>query len=220
MILHLYDGDGTLWDGGIDYTQIYKACYNKVFEKTPSRDSIMEQFGKCQIDFLTGACESLGITPSEEQKLELYREWKPRSIEAIRTGKIELLQGVPDCLEDGRIIRGVATYNTESIGEAILEQTGLKSRFQVLGYGLLKDNKTRIVRAAVTDARRQYGEIEHIVMFGDSECDMEGGITVGAHCVGLLTGRSSEDELRKAGAKTILASLVESEYEQIPQHLR
>ena len=80
------------------------------------------------------------------------------------------------------------------------------------GYGSDSTDRAELTRCAIERAGRILGQRlgpQRILVVGDTPKDIEAARAVGAVTVGVASGSYGEDELRKAGADYVLASLRE-----------
>lgn len=114
-----------------------------------------------------------------------------------------LYDGVPEALVElsRRGLRlGVCTSKRVDFAERILVHFGLREHFCFVDGGDIG-----ITKASQLEALAKAGRVnERSTMIGDRDVDMSAARVNGLSAIGVLWGYGSEDELRKAGAKSIL----------------
>ena len=207
--LEIYDLDHTLVLSNPLHFKGYNNGFLDVYGKRLSEEIMINHFGKALRPLITGICRDLQIEPSDSEIENIISIWEETVIEGAIAGNLQLLDGVPDCLNPDypNTYRGIATGSKGNVAKAFLEHTNLLGYFEFFSYGCNANNKVEIVRNAMDIAEKKLGNIDLVIMFGDTPGDMIGGKDIGAYCVGLLTGKNSEKELKEAGADTVLESL-------------
>ncbi len=121
--------------------------------------------------------------------------------------------GVGDLLSDlaraGKHI-SLATSKPESFARTVLRHFGLDGHFAVIAGATMdgsRDSKELVLRYAC--AQRGLSGRENCLMVGDKRHDVEGAHGVGMPCAGVLYGYGDEEELRRAGADHIFASVAD-----------
>ncbi|ROO87447.1 phosphoglycolate phosphatase-like HAD superfamily hydrolase [Actinocorallia herbida] len=142
------------------------------------------------------------------------REYVVRSAEIagrgfVREGAREVL-GV--LAGRGDVVQSLLTGNTEAIARTKLGAFGLAEfvDFSVGAYGMDDLDRPPLVKLARERAAAKYGEMfdeESTVLIGDTLDDVRAGREGGARVVGVATGTSTVDELKRAGADHVLADL-------------
>ncbi|MBB1031026.1 HAD hydrolase-like protein [Dietzia sp. SLG310A2-38A2] len=74
-------------------------------------------------------------------------------------------------------------------------------------------DRADLVRGALTTARGRGLDVsaDHAVVIGDHVHDVRGALDAGVRCVAIATGRVSADELRSAGARSVLPHLTDAD---------
>ena len=104
-------------------------------------------------------------------------------------------------LRDAGKVLCVATSKPEPFARAIADRFGLAECFDFVGGASLDDTRTK--KAAVIEyvlASMGSPRPEQVLMVGDRRHDVEGAAALGIHCVGVLYGYGSREELTAAGA--------------------
>ncbi|MBQ9210853.1 MAG: dTMP kinase [Clostridia bacterium] len=140
--------------------------------------------------------ELMGMTEAQAyQAQEIYRE------RYIVKGKYENkvypgVRAMMRALRSQGVHMGIVTGKPEQATRDILEYFGLMKFVERISC--TKDSraeKEHLIRAVMPDAPVE------IWMVGDRKFDMEGGVRVGAHTVGVTYGYGSPEELRASGAE-------------------
>ncbi|HEY3871866.1 MAG TPA: haloacid dehalogenase-like hydrolase [Actinocrinis sp.] len=127
----------------------------------------------------------------------------------------QVLPGAAEALKafaaDGAL-QTVVTGNSPAIAVTKLEALELTDilDLEVGGYGDDDADRAVLVCLAVARAGAKYQAgftPEDAIVIGDTPHDVKGALDTGALAVGVATGRSSEDELRAAGARLVLPDL-------------
>jgi phosphoglycolate phosphatase len=124
----------------------------------------------------------------------------------VLPGVTELL---PRLAKDGYLL-GLTTGGVESAAHIKLERAHLNRFFHFGGYGSDSADRTELTRKAIDRAAMILGrplEREEVLDVGDTPLDIDAARGAGAVSVGVATGHYSVEELDKAGAQFVLASL-------------
>jgi len=129
-------------------------------------------------------------------------------------GSWKVLPGVVRTLDalDGRgdCVHALATGNVERGARTKLEGAGLWSRFRFGGFGSDAEERALIVRVAWLRAEAHLGracDASEIVVVGDTPRDVSAAHEAGVACVAVASGRHAAQELARAGADAVLATL-------------
>lgn len=202
----LFDLDGTLTDPMVGITSSVQYALSKFgievkylkeltpFIGPPLKESFQKYFG---------------MSPQEaNQAVEYYREYfSPTGI-----FENEVYDGILEMLEEltaAGFELYLATSKPEVYAKRILEHFGLADYFSyVVGSEL---DGTRIQKKdVITHLLWECGiSAQDAIMVGDRRHDVEGARACGVHSVGVLYGYGSEDELKKAGASHVVATVKE-----------
>ncbi len=104
----------------------------------------------------------------------------------------------------------VVTGNVRGAAEVKLAVFGLDDYLQLDdgAYGEDGEERPELLRAALT---RSSARSEAAVFLGDTPADVAAGLEAGVRIVAVATGRTSAQELRSAGADTVLEGLTDTE---------
>jgi phosphoglycolate phosphatase-like HAD superfamily hydrolase len=161
-----------------------------------------------------------GLDPDEET---IQRLWAELVLAAEEAG--------PAILERGRALPGAAAALSSLAGEPGVVQSLVTGNlpevsrhkltpfalhthldYEIGGYGSLSAYRPELVPRAVELAAAKHGHAfppESVVVIGDTPHDVEAALRHDAVSVAVATGQFSADELRDAGAHTVLADLAD-----------
>ncbi|OIJ89555.1 HAD family hydrolase [Streptomyces colonosanans] len=102
----------------------------------------------------------------------------------------------------------VVTGNVRGVAEIKLGIFGLDTHIQWEGgaYGDDADLRPALVELALS---RSSAAAVDVALIGDTPADVEGGIAAGVRVIAVATGRSSIEELRTAGANSVIQDLTD-----------
>lgn len=215
MRLILFDVDGTLIRCGPQVRPIFAEAMVSVFGTTGALDAY-DFSGKTDqqivLDLLAGA----GFSPPEvhaslPRMRALYLDFLERRLD--RMG-MEILPGVEELLLDlasrEEVALGLLTGNWRRGAEIKLSRFGLDRFFRFGAYGDDGIERTELPPVALARAAallgRRFGAEEALIV-GDSTRDVECARAHGVPVLGVTTGWTSADRLRRAGADRVVESL-------------
>jgi len=204
----LFDLDGTLTDSRPGIV----ACIRHALERCGVASPTDERLQACIGPPLRHSFAQMLVANVDDacvgHAIAAYRE----RFSTIGMFENAVYEHIPAVLDD-LLRRGarlyVATSKPQIYAERILEHFGLANRFiAIFGSGLdgTRENKGELVAHAVKSAALEPGET---VMFGDRLHDMHGAIANDVYPAGVLWGYGSDEELRAAGAKTLLSAPID-----------
>lgn len=201
----LFDLDGTLTDPGIGITNSVaytlmrwnievedrKSLYR--FIGPPLQDSFREYYGFSQEDAL--------------RAVDVYREYfreKGLYENEVYPGVEKLLQVLK---EQGKTLI-LATSKPEEFAVRILRHFGLDRYFTVMAGATMDPSRSK-KGDVIAYALRESGvtEVSKAIMIGDREHDIFGAKQNGLDSIGVLFGYGDREELEKAGATYIAATV-------------
>lgn len=123
---------------------------------------------------------------------------------------IEALAAVPGTLQT------VVTGNVRPVAEIKLATFGLDRRivWDAGAYGEDADERADLVRISLARAEAVTGTTIpplDVVLLGDTPADVEAAVAVGVRVVAVASGKSSQAELKAAGADHVLADLTNTD---------
>lgn len=217
-LLVLWDIDHTLLQtrgvGGEVFAEAFEAATGR-----PMSAGMAEASGHTEPVLLRKTLERNGITdPTPETFEHFVREQAAgyhRHQEQMRIqGRV--LPGAEQALQtlsrQPHIIQSVLTGNTRAAARIKLTTFGMDRWLDLsLGaYGDDDENRPALVDIACQRARKQFGptfETSQTVLVGDTPNDVRAARLSGALVIGVASGLSSVDDLRRAGADHVLESL-------------
>lgn len=212
----LWDIDRTLIEtrgvGRLIYQRAFKAAFGKELEQLANFS------GRTELDIMTETLRINGLESTYEAIAELARAL----IDGYKVSRNELatkgraLPGARETLaqlaEDERLYQSVLTGNLKDVARIKVEAFGLAQYLDLAagGYGEDNHNRAELVHYAQERAQTITGVLftnNRTVLIGDTPNDIRAGKEAGAHVIGIASGKSSEAELREAGALRVLADL-------------
>ena len=201
---YLFDLDGTLTDPGIGITNSVMYALEKFGIHVSNREELYPFIGPPLTDSFIKYFDFR--EKQALQAVEYYREY-------FREGGIfenKVYDGIPEMLGELKAhnaITALATSKPYEFSVRILEHFGLRQYFDYVGAATMDG---RISRKADV-IRHLLGELGDadtgsVLMIGDRDQDIEGAKANGLHCVGVLWGYGSNDELMGAGADYIVSA--------------
>ena len=131
----------------------------------------------------------------------------------VRDGLSMILPGVEPLLEvlekeDG-VLLGLVTGNIAPAAELKLAAAGLRTRFEVGGFGSDSEVRNEIARVAVDRARNsaRLARSFRAVVVGDTPEDVAAARAISARAIAVATGRHSVAELETSGADAVFEDL-------------
>jgi phosphoglycolate phosphatase len=213
----LFDIDGTLClSGGAGARALERALLEQMGVQDGLRGITLD--GATDRAIMRSIFTAQGLdfdTALAERVLDSYLDHLPR--ELLSGSGYRLMPGVPDLLarlasEDVAV--GLCTGNLVDGARAKLRHGGIWEPFAPPhfggGFGSDAEERHEIARVAVRRAEEQLGHPiapKDVLIVGDTPRDAAAAVAIGAPCMGVATGRSSEQELREAGASYTFPTL-------------
>ena len=218
--LVLWDIDHTL----VDYSGVGLRWYTAaLLAATGTELSAHPDFGGNTERAISGdLLTSHGIEPDEETIQRLWAELiaisERESATLHELGRA--LDGAAAALADmaghGGVVQTLVTGNLPEISVHKLAAFGLDEHLDLAigGYGSLSAHRPDLVPHAVSAASAKHAATfapDAVVVIGDTPADVQAALDNGAVSVAVATGRYSAEDLRAAGAHTVLADLSDLE---------
>jgi phosphoglycolate phosphatase len=213
-LLVLWDIDNTL----ITARGFGKLMYRQAFLRAFGRELAgpLDLGGRTELDVIAELLGQHDIEHTEEAS-RLLADALAHSFESRRSelpGHAEVLPGALNALQhfadDPRVHQGVLTANLRSVAMIKLEEFGLAHLvdWDVSAFGDDHSDRAELV----TFARERAQHIrpfthDEVVLIGDTPHDVRAAHVAGVRLVAVATGRSSREDLRQAGAETVLDDL-------------
>jgi phosphoglycolate phosphatase len=178
--------------------------------------------GRTERAILAESCRLHGLDP-DEYRFEDYADALAQGY-VRRAGELRerghALPGAASILDavaklDG-VRQTVVTGNVRRVAEIKLQVFGLDRQidFDLGGYAEASDIRADLVRIAyhrTTSADGLIYGIGEVLVIGDTPSDIEAAHEAGARALGVATGKSSETELREAGADAEFPDLADTD---------
>lgn len=200
-----FDLDGTLTDPGEGITNSVAYALQRFGIVESDRTKLFPFIGPPLIDSFE---RFYHFSPEQaRQAVIYYREYYRQK--GIFENKV--YDGIPqllNALRQADIPLILATAKPEPFARQILEHYGLAAYFTVIAGSTLDETRTRkdeVLRYALQQCPPHFAQ--KAVMVGDREHDVLGAAAVSMPCIGVLFGYGSEQELRKAGAVRLAATV-------------
>jgi phosphoglycolate phosphatase len=210
--LILFDVDGTLLSAGTPGRRVFGDALRAVFGTSGDLDGFRFE-GKLDPIIVTelmreALVDEALIAARRMEALEIYldhletalAEHKP----VLKPGVVPLLDSVR---KEPGVVNALLTGNLMRGARIKLEAVGLWDQF---AFGIWGDEAERRVDLGAVALRRaeemtgiRFAGSECVIV-GDSRHDVECGLALGGRVVAVATGKTSEEDLRRAGAHVVL----------------
>lgn len=205
MILYLFDIDGTL----LDAHGSGRGAFDEVMAElhgVADASAGIRYGGKTDhaiVDEIFRA--RLGRASSEDDRAAFLAAYVPRLAGKLATNGVIVLDGAVAALDylAGKARLGVATGNIREGADAKLAAAGLAGRFELGGYGCDAILRAELVARAISRA----GEVDEVIVVGDTIHDISAARACGATVCAVATGSDSAEAL--AHADVVFRSLAE-----------
>jgi len=201
----ILDFDGTLAVLNIDFSAMTKKILSLIEEHGISRESLRERYILETIDEASSILLRRQGTLAEQFREKAHKMLREKELEAASQSR--LFPGVESMLRKLRIAGvkvGIITRNCDSAVRRIFPH------IESLCDAFLSRDSVKRVKpdphhlAKLLDILRV--STQHAIMVGDHPMDILAGKRVGMRTVGVLTGRTTRDELLETGADYVLES--------------
>jgi phosphoglycolate phosphatase-like HAD superfamily hydrolase len=214
-LIVLWDIDHTL----VENSGVSKEIYAAAFEGLASRaaDHPARTEGRTDRLILAGMFRDHGMEPPEWALIQPALEAAGAAREADLARRGRALPGASEALaavaaEPG-MISSVLTGNIQANARVKLRAFGLDGLVDIEcgAYGADATDRADLVDVARARVRAAYGTPAEtpVVLIGDTPRDVQAALDSGAHVIAVASGVHSADELREAGASTVLADLTD-----------
>ncbi len=213
-----------LWD--IDHTLIEtrgvgRAIYDRAFPAATGKplEKLATIAGRTELDIMAESLKVNGLEMTDEavRKLTdaLVQGYEDAREELATTGRA--LPGARQTLErfaaDQSIHQAILTGNLRDVARIKLDVFDLAGFFDFDSSAFGDDHAERaeLVQIARQRAEARTGARfggEQVVLIGDTPNDVKAGLSAGVRVVGVATGKTSEAELRHAGATQTVPTLL------------
>jgi phosphoglycolate phosphatase len=216
MKIPLFDIDNTLIIGqSAAYLKGWPFAFNKVFNLPNASQADVDPVGKIDNQIIIEIAEVHGLSETEvkaklpiavEAIFEYQKDHEIDLSHLVARGAHELLS----YLRSQFTPLGILTGNLEPSAWLKLEKAGLKDYFSFGAFGDLAFKRVDLIQIAVDRYNTRFSDHKvkrDFVIIGDSpldvKCAQDGGIQV----IAVATGKSSQTDLRSAGADLVVKTL-------------
>ena len=212
----LFDIDGTLINTGGAGAEAWRRAFEEVYDQQVDIREVTESGITDPEVGRTALKHVLDRDPTQRElatAMAKYMKYLPPVIE--ESDAYEVLPGVVTRLrqlvDDGYLV-GLITGNVEAAAHIKLARGELNRFFSFGGYGSDSPDRVEVTRCALRRAKMVSGgtlDTGACMGVGDTPHDVEGAHGAGIIAVNVTTGNYSAEELRKAGADYVIATLEE-----------
>jgi phosphoglycolate phosphatase len=217
-LLVLWDIDHTL----IETRGVGRAIYDRAFPAATGQPltELADIAGRTELDIMAESLRVNGILPTDATVGRLadalVRGYAQASDELATTGRA--LPGAMDTLATlaahPGIYQSVLTGNLREVARIKLEVFGLAPYLDLAAgaYGDDDSDRAKLVAIAQQRAAQRTGVVfdgDGTALIGDTPNDVAAGLAAGVRVIGVATGKSDADELKRAGAHEVTVSLAE-----------
>lgn len=211
---YLFDIDGTLLNCK-DAVHYFAFCdaLTRVAGRPLNLDGVVTH-GNVDAAILRDAFARGGVEEAVwRPRLSEIRECMGAQVEANREQlRMEVLPGVGELLRHLRArgaVLSTATGNFARIGEAKLQQCGLRAFFDFGGWSDGCETRAEVFRAALTALRERVGGAGSVCVVGDTPADVQAARVNGLEVIAVATGIYSREQLQAEAPELLVDSLVE-----------
>lgn len=211
----LFDIDGTLIDCGGAGRRAMALAFEQQFGRADACASIAFG-GMTDRAIIRAALVGLGIAEIDpaavDALIELYLSHLTQSMPtATSFRELAGARAVAEaCRRELGLAVGLGTGNVRQGARLKLERFGLWSLFAFGGFGCDAEDRAELL-AKGRERGAAWLDLEpadvQVLVVGDTPKDVHAAHAIGAHCLGVATGRFSAEELHEAGADEVVASL-------------
>lgn len=217
-VLVLWDVDHTL----IETRGVGFAIYKRAFPTATGRplDKLAQISGRTELDIMRETLRINGVEPTGEAVSKLAAAlidgYENARDELAATGRA--LPGAKATLEylssQTQIHQGVLTGNIREVARIKLEVFALDNHLDLdaSAYGDDHSERAKLVEIAQARASSRIDatfDNRNTFLIGDTPNDIAAGAIAGVRVIGVASGKSDVEELREAGASTVVPNLTE-----------
>lgn len=217
--LVLWDVDLTLVDlrgaGARWYSRALPAVTGRELREFPGSAGRTELAITRDVLRLHGVADDDGLAPRMFDALAAIARTDRDAVRRTGTALAGAAAALRALADRPDIAQSLVTGNTRELAEVKLGAFGLDRHldFAIGGYGSESEDRRDLVVAAVARAAAKHGvdfPAPSVVVVGDTTHDVLGALQGGATAIGVATGRTTESDLRAAGAHRTLPDLVDT----------
>jgi phosphoglycolate phosphatase len=204
----LFDLDGTLTDSAPGILNCIRYALDDMGIEYPADEAMRRHLGP-PLSETFGV--HFGMSDADiERAIAKYRE----RFHDVGMFENAVYDGIPDLLDGlagAGAVLAVSTSKPTPSATRILEHYELADRFAFIGGAELhgpRQHKADVIEHTLDELRirESYATDDTVAMIGDREHDMRGAAAHGIPGIGVLWGYGTDDELRAAGARDVVAS--------------
>jgi phosphoglycolate phosphatase len=212
----LFDIDGLLITTGGAGTRSWRFAFNELYG-IPADIAKFTEAG--MTDPVVGRLtftRVIGHEPSSSELAKVISHYLMRLPEEVASSPgYKVLDGVEELLPrlcKAGFLLGITTGAVEAAAHIKLGRANLNRFFSFGAYGSDSADRGELTRKAIERAGEVLGSAldpQHVLVLGDTPNDIVAAHAAGAIAVGVASGHSSKEELRRSGADYVLGSLLE-----------
>jgi phosphoglycolate phosphatase len=212
----LFDVDGLLITTGGAGTRSWRFAFNELYG-IPADIGEFTEAGMTDpvVGRLTFA-SAIGHEPSPSELAKVISHYLMRLPQEVASSPgYKVLDGVEELLPKlckAGFLLGITTGAVEAAAHIKLARANLNHFFTFGAYGSDSADRGELTRKAIERAGAVLGSAldpKRVLVLGDTPNDIAAAHAAGAIAVGVASGHSSEEELRRSGADHVLGSLLE-----------
>lgn len=207
-VLYLFDIDGTLLHAHRSGRDAFDAVFEEQHGLTNASEGV-RYGGKTDPSIIEEIFVArMGRRPRAAEVAAFLDAYLPRLQVLLEAAGVEVLAGVVETLEylQPRCTMGVATGNVKAGAHAKLAAGKLDRWFDFGGFGCDSHLRAELVAKAIARARER-GDVEQVVVVGDTVHDIAAARACNAKIVAVATGSDPAEALRDADV--VLSSMFE-----------
>jgi phosphoglycolate phosphatase-like HAD superfamily hydrolase len=218
-VLVLWDVDHTLVDAGGVGARAFRAAFRQLFGRDDDAQ-LPPMAGRTDRAIAVDLLRANGVA-DPDRHLEDFRaaaEQALVALEGVLRTEGRALPGAADALYAlrGAAVQTLLTGNIRAFAEAKMRAFELTDHLDldIGAYGWAHAVRARLVDMARSTAQARHDRVfpgRATVLVGDTPRDVEAALATDAAVVGVATGMYSVDDLRMAGAHTVLGDLTDTD---------
>lgn len=217
-LLVLWDIDHTL----IETRGVGRAIYDRAFPAATGKPlaELAQISGRTEPEIMAESLRINGVAPTDDMVRRLV-DALVQGHEQARRELAEQGRALPGAHEtlaalaaEPAIYQSVLSGNLREVARIKLEVFGLDRYLDLRAgaYGDDAQDRAELVHIAQRRAAERTGAAfsnDDTLLIGDTPKDVEAGLTAGVRVIGVATGKTNAEELRRTGATQVAASLDE-----------
>ena len=212
--VYLFDIDGTLLATGGAGRQAIDAAFGSLWGRQDAC-SAFSFAGMTDRAIARLGLLAIGETVTDERIDRVIAAYLQNLEAAVAVSSdYRVLPGVHELLaavrERARGAVGLGTGNVQRGAAIKLQRGALGTYFDFGGYGCDHEDRAELLRIGAERGAARLGQPRascRIVVIGDTLRDVSAALAIGAECIGVGTGGTALEELRRAGAVAVFPDL-------------